>query len=96
MRSLLLWFAAPSPEADPRATLEWVRRMEIVGGIAAILLAVTFWGEGWWSWVLLGVGVLGLSPWSGARAILRRAERKPETLVTDPGRRRTRARREKA
>jgi len=58
--------------------------LEIVGGIAAILLALTFWGQGWWPWVLLGVGVLGLSPWPGARAILHKAERKPDVLVTDP------------
>jgi hypothetical protein len=43
--------------------------------------------------VLIAVGVLGLLPWPGARAILRRAERDPDVLVTDPDRRRARGRR---
>lgn len=93
MRSLLSWFAAPAPGDDPKTTLQWVRRMEIAGGVAAVLLAVLFWGEGWWPWVLIAAGLLGLSPWPGAQAILRKAERKPGVLVTDPERRRARARR---
>ena len=36
---------------------------------------------------------MGLSLWPGARAVLRRAEREPEILVTDPSRRRVRGRR---
>lgn len=88
-RSLML----PEPEADPKEILRSVRRLEVVSGIAALLLALIPWNEGWWRWVLLGVGVFALSPWPGPAAILRRAERKPEILVTDPDRRRVRGRR---
>ena len=83
----------PGPETDPRETLRWVRRWEIVSGIGALLLAVPLWDDGWWRWALLASGVAGLSPWPGARMILRRDERDPDVLVWDPDRRRMRARR---
>ena len=83
----------PSADTDPRETLAWVRRWELVGGIGAIALGLALWGEGWWHWLLIGVGLLSLSPWPGPAAILRRAERKPTILVADPDRRRARARR---
>jgi hypothetical protein len=83
----------PTADTDPRETLAWVRRWEIASGIGAIVLGLALWNEGWWHWLLIGVGLLSLSPWLGAAAILRRAERKPEILVADPDRRRARARR---
>lgn len=90
LRSLLM---PPALEADPKETLRWVRRVELVSGIAAIALGLALWTMGWWHWVLLAVGLVGLSPWPGPRAILRRAERKPGVLVSDPIRRRARGRR---
>lgn len=83
----------PRPGGDPRETLRWVRGMEIVTGVGAIGLGLAFWNEGWWHWLLIGVGVLGLMPWSGAAAILRRAERDPSVLESDPARGRERGRR---
>ena len=74
-------------------TLRWVRHMEIASAIAALALGIALWSQGWWHWVLIGVGILGLSPWPGAATILRKAERRPEILVSDPERRRTRGRR---
>ena len=83
----------PTAATDPRETLRWVRRMELVSGGAAIIAGLALWNDGWWHWVLIGVGLLGFSPWPGARAILRRADRKPGVLVSDPERRRCRGRR---
>lgn len=87
------WLQIPTAETEPREALLWVRRMEIVTGIGSLAFGVALWSRGWWHWILIGTGVLGLSPWPGARAILRRSERKPETLISDPERRRRRKRR---
>ena len=68
--------------------------MEIFSGVAALLGAATLWHEGGaWRWVLLASGLLGLSPWPGPGAIVRRAERRPDVLIADPERRRARLRR---
>jgi hypothetical protein len=83
----------PTSASDPREILRWVRRTEIVSGLAAVVAGIALWNAGWYHWLLIGVGLLTLSPWPGPRAILRRAERKPGVLVTDPERRRTRGRR---
>jgi hypothetical protein len=86
-------FRPPSAEADARETLEWVRRMEVVSGIGCIAFGLAYWGDGWWSWALLGVGVVAISRWGGARTILRKAERDPSVLIDDPEQRRVRGRR---
>ena len=91
-RRPLLSLRPPGPEADPRETLRWMRRFEVVGGVLCLALAVVLWDEGWVRWVLIAMGVSSLSPWPGARAILRRAERDPDVLVWDPEVRRRRAR----
>jgi hypothetical protein len=83
----------PAPRTDPREILRWVRRMEIVTGALAIAFGVALWNSGWWHWVLIGVGVSGLLPWFGAATILRRAERDPSVLESDPARGRRRGRR---
>jgi hypothetical protein len=67
--------------------------MEIVTAAVAIAFGVALWNEGWWHWLLIGVGLFGLLPWWGAAAILRRAERDPDVLESDPVRGRKRARR---
>jgi hypothetical protein len=82
----------PTSSADPRAALRWVRHLEIVTGLLVIAAGVLS-DTGWWRWLLIGVGLFSLSPWPGAAAILRRAQRRPEVLITDPERRRARARR---
>jgi uncharacterized membrane protein YedE/YeeE len=92
-RRLLAALLPPPSSADPRATLRWVRRLEIVTGLLVIAGAVLLSGTGGWRWLLIGVGLLGLSPWPGPAAILRRADRKPGVLVTDAERRRARGRR---
>jgi hypothetical protein len=61
--------------------------------LGAIAFGLVLWNDGWWHWLLIGVGLLGLSPWPGAGAILRRAQTRPDVLIHDPERRRTRARR---
>ena len=78
---------------DPRELLRWSRRLEIAGGVVALVVAGLTWSGEWWSWILVAVGVLGLSPWPGPAAILRNAETRPEILETDPERGRRRARR---
>jgi hypothetical protein len=83
----------PGVSADPVDTLRWVRHCEIVTGLGAIASGLILWNDGWWHWLLIGVGLLSLSPWPGAAAILRRAERRPDVLIRDPERRRARARR---
>jgi hypothetical protein len=83
----------PGPEADPREGLRWSRRGEIFCGLGAIAFGIAFWNEGWWHWLLIGVGVFGVLPLWGPAAILRRAERDPSILVSDPQRRRERGRR---
>ena len=93
MRAWRSRLAVPGPDAGARATLRWVRRLEIATGLGALALALALWGDGWVPWLLLGAGILGLSPWPGAAAILRKAERTPEILVTYPQRGRQRARR---
>ena len=67
--------------------------MEIVTGIAAIAFGIALWNQGWWHWLLIGVGVLGLLPWFGAAAILRRGEHDPSVFESDPERGRQRGRR---
>src|SRR3954453_9538558 len=91
-RRLLAALLPPPSSADPRATLRWVRHLEIATGVL-VIAGGALAGTGWWRWVLIGIGLLGLSPWPGAAAILRRADRKPGVLVTDPERRRARGRR---
>jgi hypothetical protein len=44
------------------------------------------------NWILVGCALLSFSPWPGAAAILRRAEKNPGVLITDPDRRRERGR----
>jgi hypothetical protein len=83
----------PGPDTDPRETLQWVRKWEVRTGVASIALGLVLWNEGWWHWVLIGIGVLGVLPLSGAQAILRKAEKNPDVLISDPARRRARARR---
>jgi hypothetical protein len=83
----------PTPDTDPREVLRWIRRTEIVSGVVAIALGVAFWGEGWWHWALIGIGVLMVLPLVGAAPLLRRADRNPGVLVSDPDRRRERGRR---
>ena len=86
------WVLPPGPDADPRVTLRWVRRWEVVAGVASIGLGLALWGEGWWHWLLIGLGLLSISPLGGAATILRKAERDPDVLITDPARRQQRAR----
>lgn len=83
----------PAPGAGPEEHLRWVRRVELHGGIFALGLAAVFWDEVVWRWLLIAAGVLSLSPWPGPQALLRKAERKPTVLLTDPQRRRARAKR---
>jgi hypothetical protein len=90
---LLSGWTAPTAATEPRDALAWVRRMEIVSGVACIVAGLVLWNDGWWHWLLIALGVLALTPISGAAAVLRRADRKPDTLVSEPERRRARARR---
>jgi hypothetical protein len=83
----------PTAATDPREALAWVRRMEIVCGVCSLAAGVVLWNDGWRHWLLIATGLIGLSPWPGARAILRRADRRPGVLVDDPARRRARGRR---
>ena len=87
------WLTPPAAGTDPRATLGWVRRMEMASGIVSIVLGVVFWNEGWWSWALLAIGAVGVSPWGGAASLLRKADRDPTVFERDPERGRARARR---
>jgi hypothetical protein len=84
------WLRPPAPEADPRESLRWVRKFEVVGGAGVLLLAVILRDQGALPWVLVVVSLLSFSPWPGAGAILRKAERRPEILASDPARRRAR------
>jgi hypothetical protein len=93
MSALRRWFTPPSAEDDPREIMAWVRRNEVIAGVAIIGFAVALWDHVTWRWVLLAMGLVSLSPWPGAAAILRKAERKPGVLVWDPDRRRARERR---
>jgi hypothetical protein len=67
--------------------------MEILGGLLAIAGGFAFFSGGWQRWVLVGLGVVGLLPWLGPAAILRRGERDPTVFESDPERGRRRARR---
>ncbi|MDQ3645710.1 MAG: hypothetical protein M3345_02100 [Actinomycetota bacterium] len=73
--------------------LRWVRRMEIAGALWTLAIVALVWSSAWWNWLLLGIGLFGLSPVSGASAILRKAQTRPEVLVHDPEVRRRRGRR---
>jgi hypothetical protein len=90
---LKAWVVPPPLSADPVETLRWTRRMELASGVLAIVIGVVSWSEGWWHWALIGTGLLGLSPWPGPAAILRRARTNPDVLIRDPERRRARGRR---
>jgi MFS family permease len=72
--------------------MRWVRRIEILSGVVSIAAALALWSEGAWHWVLLGSGLLALSPWPGPGALVRKAEQKPEILNSDRERGRRRAR----
>ena len=85
--------APPPPGGDPRDIIRYVRRVEVVTGIGCIVAAAVWNDLDWLRWVLVATGVFSLSPWPGAAAILRRAERDPGVLVADPERRRARGRR---
>jgi hypothetical protein len=85
--------SSPRPRRqDPRELLRLSRRLEIAGGVVALVVAALTWSGEWWSWVLVAVGVLGLSPWPGPATVLRNAETRPEILESDPERGRRRAR----
>jgi hypothetical protein len=78
----------------PIATLHWVRRAEVAAGILAFPIAVAFRDTPWLRWTMLALGLLSLSPWPGAAAIIRRHERTGQPTTTlSPEQRRTRARR---
>lgn len=80
MSRVRAWLVPPPREAGPRAILLWVRRTEILSGLVALTFGLLDWSQGWWHWLLIGCGVLALSPWWGVRRILRRAESGPEIL----------------
>jgi hypothetical protein len=83
---------APPPAAgDPRDTLRYVRAVEIFIAVVSFVFAIEL--TGWPRWALVATGLLSLSPWPGARSILRRADRDPDVLVSDADRRRARGRR---
>jgi hypothetical protein len=94
MPARLARLGPPPAGGDPIAVLRWVRRAEIVAGIASLAIAIVVWDTAWLRWSLLGLALLSLSPWPGAAAIIRRSERsgRPPTTL-DPERRRARARR---
>ncbi len=83
----------PPQGGDPREALQWLRRMEIVMGIFGLIAAALTWSGEWWSWLIVGGSLLSLSPWPGIGAILRKAEKRPEILISDPERRRERGQR---
>src|SRR3954469_3608692 len=93
MRRLAMAVIPPPAAEGPLARMRWVRRMEICSALMSIIGALALWSMGAWHWVLLGAGVLGLSPWPGPGAIVRRAQTRPEILNYDVerGRRRSRA-----
>lgn len=93
MREFRSSLAQPPPDAEPLETFRWVRRWEIVAGVANLALGLVFWNEGWWSWLLIGIGLLSLVPWPGAGALVRKAERDPSAFVSDPDTRERRGRR---
>lgn len=86
------WFALPTG-GDVREELRWVRRMEITLGSVGLIAGAASWSGAWWSWLIIGGSLLSLSPWPGVGAILRKSESRPETLITDPERRKERGRR---
>jgi hypothetical protein len=90
---LKAWIVPPTTATDPVETLRWTRRMEVVTGLLALVAGIATWSEGWWHWLLIGTGLLGLSPWPGPASILRKARTNPGVLVHDPERRRARGRR---
>jgi Flp pilus assembly protein TadB len=79
---------------DPIAVLRWVRRGELASAVLAVLAAVALWDTEWLRWTLLALALVGLSPWPGAAAIIRRHERtgRPPTTLS-PEQRAARARR---
>jgi hypothetical protein len=77
------WLTPPKQGSTPQDTLAWVRRMEIVCGVAGLAFGLQLWSDGWLHWLVIAGGLLCISPWPGARQILRRAERHPEILITD-------------
>jgi hypothetical protein len=89
----LLSRLTPPQSDDPRETLRWLRRMEIFFGIFGLIAAAVTWSGEWWSWLIVGSSLLSLSPWPGVGAILRKAKKRPDILITDPARRRERGRR---
>jgi len=61
-----------------------VRRGELIAGVGCIAFGVVFWNQGWWHWLLIGLGVFTVLPWGGARTVLRKADKNPDVLVRDP------------
>jgi hypothetical protein len=77
------WFHIPTVDTDPREALRWVRHVEILTGVLSIAVGIEMWSDGWWHWILIAGGVVGISPWPGVRQTLRRAERDPGILTAD-------------
>jgi hypothetical protein len=94
MHALRSWFVPPRSSEGPLARMRWIRRIEIGGGVWTLIIAAMIWSDvGAWHWLLLGSGLLALSPWPGPGAIARKAEKRPDVLIADPERRRARLRR---
>src|SRR3954468_13410398 len=94
MHARRAWFVPPPSSGGPLARLRGARRVGFSGGGATLIGAATLWSEGGAvRWILLGCGLLALSPWPGPGAIVRRAETDPGRLIADPERRRARLRR---
>lgn len=93
MRGFRSSLAQPPPDGEPLETFRWVRRWEIVAGIANLAFGLAFWNHGWWSWLFIGIGLFSLLPWPGAGALVRKAERDPSAFVSDPETRERRGRR---
>jgi hypothetical protein len=85
--------APPPADGEPRETMRWVRRMEIVSAVFAFVVAAIVSAPAGLRWALVALGLLALSPWGGANTILRKADKNPDVLIADPERRRERGRR---
>ena len=84
MSGLRPW-VVPRRWTQGRESLPVIRRAEIGLGLLVAAAVAVIWSGAWWSWLLLAVSLLVLSPWPILRRLRLFVARRPPPAPRRPG-----------